>query len=156
MLLKYKNAPVAELADAPGLDPGPSECRFNSCRAHQAKIIRTFSLLETGSDLSYSTLIPISTKSVSKNSSFCFVTLIIDFTYLCKYYCCIFLVKLINLKSDLVISYIEKACKTTYNQYIIGKMWFRNYTLVYSLLFSAKIISFFNFFIHYLLKSLFF
>ena len=34
MLLKYKNAPVAELADAPGLGPGPSGCRFNSCRAH--------------------------------------------------------------------------------------------------------------------------
>ena len=29
MLLKYKNAPVAELADAPGLGPGPSGCRFN-------------------------------------------------------------------------------------------------------------------------------
>ena len=34
MLLKYKNAPAAELADAPGVGPDPSGCRFNSCRAH--------------------------------------------------------------------------------------------------------------------------
>ena len=32
-------------------------CRFKSCYLHQATIIRTFSLLETGSDLSFSTLI---------------------------------------------------------------------------------------------------
>ena len=36
-------------------------CRFKSCYLHQAKIIRTFSLLETGSDLSFSMLIRIST-----------------------------------------------------------------------------------------------
>ena len=34
-------------------------CRFKSCYLHQAKIIRTFSQLETGSDLSFSTLIRI-------------------------------------------------------------------------------------------------
>ena len=36
-------------------------CRFKSCYLHQAKIIRTFSRLETGSDLSFSMLIRIST-----------------------------------------------------------------------------------------------
>ena len=36
-------------------------CRFKSCYPHQAKIIRTFSQLEMGSDLSFSTLIRIST-----------------------------------------------------------------------------------------------
>ena len=36
-------------------------CRFKSCYLHQAKIIRTFSQLETGSDLSFSMLIRIST-----------------------------------------------------------------------------------------------
>ena len=36
-------------------------CRFKSCYLHQSKIIRTFSRLETGSDLSFSMLIRIST-----------------------------------------------------------------------------------------------
>ena len=42
MLLKYKNAPVAELADAPGLGPGPSGCRFNSCRAHEIDEFKSY------------------------------------------------------------------------------------------------------------------
>ncbi len=36
-------------------------CRFKSCYLHQAKIIRTFSQSGTGSDLSFSMLIRIST-----------------------------------------------------------------------------------------------
>ena len=46
-------------------------CRFKSCYLHQATIIRTFSQLETGSDLSFSMLIRILIVRLTDTSDSC-------------------------------------------------------------------------------------